>query len=324
MKKIFVTAPDKVELADVPGPSGVGPDEVAGPTLASVVSAGTELHSYGRDGSEKRKYPCALGYGAVFRAERTGANVKDVRPGDILFTSGPHASEQHTARANAIRVPPGLPPEKAVLTRMMGVSWTTLITARARPPAKVIVTGLGPVGHLAAQMVRASAFDVLAVDPDPVRRRFAEEKGLNVAARIPLDDPHWAGQVHLVVECSGHESAVLDACSVVRKRGEVVLVGVPWVRRTDLYAHEILYKVFYNFVDIRSGWEWELPSQSQDFSPCTRHDVFAAGMNWLASGRVNVDGIYHLFDPPDAQAVYADLQRGHAEYVVYVYDWTHT
>ncbi len=41
---------------------------------------------------------------------------------------------------------------------------------------------------------------------------------------------------------------------MIRKRGEVVLVGVPWVRRTDIYAHEILCRVFYDFVDMRSGW----------------------------------------------------------------------
>ena len=45
---------------------------------------------------------------------------------------------------------------------------------------------------------------------------------------VPVEDPAYAGEVELVIECSGHEQAAFDGCRIVRKRGEVVLVGAPW------------------------------------------------------------------------------------------------
>jgi len=67
---------------------------------------------------------------------------------------------------------------------------------------------------------------VHAVDPAAARREAAQWWELSrVHEAVPLDDPSLRGQVGLVVECSGHEQATLDACRMVRKRGEVVLVG---------------------------------------------------------------------------------------------------
>src|SRR5207237_1254329 len=121
-----------------------------------------------------------------------------------------------------------------VFARLMGVSMSTLTTTTARPPERVLVTGLGLVGHLAAKIFAACGYQVTACDPSPVRREQAERRGIaRVLAAVPVDDPAFARQVALVVECSGHEQAVLDGLKVVRKRGEVSLVGAPWKRRTD-------------------------------------------------------------------------------------------
>jgi threonine dehydrogenase-like Zn-dependent dehydrogenase len=85
-----------------------------------------------------------------------------------------------------------------------------------------------------------------------------------VLPAAPLTDA-IRGKVALVVECSGHEQAVLDACNIVRPQGEVVLVGVPWVPKTSLLAHDILRAVFFNYVILRSGWEWSLPLHERNF-----------------------------------------------------------
>ena len=323
MKKVLITGVEKAELLEVETPAApLASDEVEGRTLFSAISAGTELHSYGRDGAEKRKYPCEIGYAAVFEVDAVGAEVAGLKAGDVAFTSGRHASRQRVKASGAALVPAGLAAEKAVLTRLMGISWSTLITTRARPPARATVTGLGPVGHLAAQIFAASGYEVLAVDPNPQRREWASAKGLrNVLAAMPVDDPAWRGQLDLVVECSGHEAAVLDACKMVRKRGEVVLVGVPWARRTEIYAHEILYRVFYDFVDLRSGWEWEVPNLPTDFQMGSRMEIFAAGMRWIADGRIDVDGLCAAVPPGEAQRAFQDLARGRSGSLVTLFDW---
>ncbi len=126
--------------------------------------------------------------------------------------------------------------------RLMGVSWTTLVTTTARPPDPVVVTGLGPVGNLAAQIFQAAGYAVTAVDPVASRRTLAKQVGLtDVQETVP------AIEVALAVECSGHEQAVLDCCQHVRKRGEVVLVGVPWRKRSELSAFDLLHAVFHRY-----------------------------------------------------------------------------
>jgi NADPH:quinone reductase-like Zn-dependent oxidoreductase len=224
----------------------LAPDEVAGRTLATLISAGTELAG----GYLGQRFPSRPGYAAVFRVESVGQEITDVKPGDLAYCMGKHQSYQRVTRERLLPVPAGLipaelMPERAVFARLMGVSMSTLTTTRARPPAKVLVTGLGLVGHLAAKVFERCGYEVTACDPSPVRREFAVRGGIErVLPAVPVDDPEYARQVALVVECSGHEQAVLDGLKVARKRGEVALVGAPWVRRTDLTAHDLLHQIF--------------------------------------------------------------------------------
>ena len=317
--RVEFTAKEQAELTvhdveDVP----LAPDEVVGPTVVSLISAGTELATY----SLQDKFPRQPGYAAIMRVEAVGEDVADLRPGDLAFTPGRHASYQRARRPDALPVPRGLPPEVAVFTRMMGVSMSTLTTTTARPPAKVIVTGLGPVGHMAAQVFAGCGYEVTAVDPIEARRRMAGDKGIgHVLPAVPVEDDEYVGQVALVVECSGHEQAVLDACRVVQRRGEVVLVGLPWQRKTDLSAHDILHAVFHRYVVLRSGWEWELPHYPADFRTNSIRGNWAAGMEWLSQGRVRVDGLYDRAAPRDAQQVYQDLLQRRRATLVTLFDW---
>jgi threonine dehydrogenase-like Zn-dependent dehydrogenase len=186
-----------------------------------------------------------------------------------------------------------------------------------------LITGAGPVGFLAAQMFALSGYDVLVAEPDAVRRRQVEQSGIRSAfAKTPFEDASIAGTVALVVECSGHEEAVLDACRVVRRRGEVVLVGVPWRRQTDAFAHELLSLVFHKYVVLRSGWEWELPHHAADFSPHSIHTGFDTALRWLADRRIRTDGLITQADPRDAQRTYQDLLHRRADGLFTVFDWT--
>jgi threonine dehydrogenase-like Zn-dependent dehydrogenase len=204
----------------------------------------------------------------------------------------------------------------------MSVTMTTLMTTAARPPELVLVTGLGLVGHLAAKNFARCGYTVYGCDPSESRRAFAQETGIaNVLAAAPVEDPAFAGKVALVLECSGHEQAFLDACNIIRKRGEVVQVASPWRQQTDLPAHAIQRAVFFNYVVIRSGWEWELPHHAADFRPYSIYGNLTTALHWLADGSVRVDGLYAMAEPADAQQVYQKLQHGQSERLAVVLDW---
>lgn len=242
-----------------------------------------------------------------------------------MFCMGNHRSRQCTSAARAVKVPDGLPAETAVAVRLMGVPMTTLRTTTARPGDLVMVTGLGPVGHLASLVFKASGYRVVGVDPDERRRRAARRSGLDrVIEAVRENDPELKGHVALQLECSGNEAAAADGCHVVKKRGEIVQIGTPWVKKTDRSAYEIMHAVFHNYVVIRSGWEWELPVTPEDFRPGSILQNFETAMEWLYTGRVKVDGLFSVSDPERAQEVYQNLMHRRGDELSTVFRWKGT
>lgn len=288
--------------------------EIRGRTLTTLVSQGTEI-----GWAQGDKFPIRPGYAAVFQVEEIGPGVKGVELGEHRFCMGYHRSTQLHSAADTLPVPKGMPAEHAVLARLMGVSMTTLMTTSARPGDRVIISGAGPVGFLAAHLFRIGGYRVTVVDPDAPRRAQMATTGItDCYERIPLTDTAFLGQVALVVDCSGHEAAVLDACNIVRKNGEVVLVGVPWRKLSDVTAHELLRSVFFNFVNLRSGWEWQIPIHARGFvweellqgynnAPHSTFTGFQHALRWLDEGKIPLKGLIHLAVPSCPETLYTDI-----------------
>ncbi|MFH0930995.1 MAG: zinc-binding alcohol dehydrogenase [Candidatus Zixiibacteriota bacterium] len=293
---------------------------IRGKTLATLISPGTELACY-QGLLEGSVFPINPGYATVFVVKETGSEVQDIKQGDIVFCEGAHQSFQRTIREHVVPVPPGLSPFVAVFVRLMGVSMSTMVTTTARPPAPILISGLGPVGYLAAQIFTRCGYTVTACEPDIVRQKFAASAGINVVASIP-DEWKNGGIFDLVVECSGYEGAAIEGCKVVRKRGEVVLVGVPWKRRTDIFAHELLNIIFHRYAVVRSGWEWELPRTRTEFRNGNIFENYESAMKWLAEGSVRVEGIYEKMSPACCQEAYQGLLHKTNEKLTVVFDWT--
>jgi threonine dehydrogenase-like Zn-dependent dehydrogenase len=326
-KLIFPEA-RKAELeTHMPDLKPMGFTEVAGRTLYSLISAGTEINQYlgvcYQMGLPWGTFPINPGYAAVFQIEAVGGDVSDLRAGDLAFCMGPHSSYQRLPREAVIPVPAGLNPEIAPFARLMNITMSTLTTTTARPPAKVLVTGLGPVGFMGALIFARCGYEVIACDPIESRCQRLREAGIKeVYSQVPVDDPAIKGQIDLVLECSAHEQAVLDGLSVIGRGCEVVLVGVPMPRKTEMYAQEIIYKVFRNFGVLRSGTEWEVPNYPADYRKNSIFGNQAAALKWLREGSIKVDGLYSKVSPKDAQKIYENLVERRYGQVGIVLDWT--
>jgi threonine dehydrogenase-like Zn-dependent dehydrogenase len=315
---ISFTARETAQLVELSDEAPLAADEVAGSTLYTLISPGTELAgSY-----LGQRFPARPGYAAVFCVDKVGEHVEGVEIGDRLFCMGNHQSRQRIRASETVRVPGELTSVLAPFCRLMGVTMTTLQTTLARPPAHVLVTGLGPVGHLCAQVFAAYGYDVIAVDPLQERRQWAERAGIaRVEAAVPLDDARIARKIDLHIECSGHELAALDGCKIVKKKGEVALVGAPWSPRADVQGHEFLREIFFNYVILRSGWEWELPHREQDFRQGSIFANFAAALRLLNERRVVVDDLYEILEPSACQSVYQDLLNRRSAALFQLFDW---
>ena len=304
------------------------PNQVRGRTIATLVSPGTELAWAAGD-----DFPVKPGYSAVFEVQERGAGLTGVSIGERLFCMGSHRSFQQVDVAHTVAIPSAMKPEIALLARLMGVSMTTLMTTKARPGDAVVICGAGPVGYLAAHMFLLAGYEVCVVEPDAKRRAQAQDSGIrSVFAEFPFDRPEWAGHVALVVDCSGHEQAVLDGCRIVRQNGEVVLVGVPWRRQTELSAHELLNAVFTGFVELRSGWEWAFPLVSRSFkweellegynnSSQSIMAGFRKAMKWLAEDRIPLEGMVRIETPDIPEKVYRALLERSVNEPFVVFDW---
>ncbi|MFM0505619.1 zinc-binding dehydrogenase [Paraburkholderia caffeinilytica] len=304
------------------------PNQVRGRTIATLISPGTELAwATGDD------FPIKPGYSAVFEVQERGADVTNVSIGDRLFCMGGHRSYQQVDIDHTVAIPSGVKPEIALLARLIGVSMTTLMTTKARPGDAVVICGAGPVGYLAAHIFRLGGYEVSVVEPDAKRRAQAQDSGLqSVFAAFPFERSELAGQVALVVDCSGHEQAVLDGCRIVRQNGEVVLVGVPWRRQTELSAHDLLNAIFNGFVELRSGWEWTFPLVSRNFKweallegyNNSSHSImggFRKAMKWLAEDRIPLEGMVRVESPDSPGKIYRALLERIVNEPFVVFDW---
>ena len=315
---VIFTAEQMAELQIVDRDSKpLAADEVEGKTLNSLISAGTELNLYlgiyHKEGGSWGRFPLTPGYAAIFEVEKVGSDVKDVQVGDVMFSLGFHRSWQREPRNKCYPVPKGLLPEKALFARIMNITMSALTMTAARPPAQVMITGLGAVGLIGGLVFQRAGYDVFACDPVQARIDMARQLGLkHVFTKIPREDAAYARRAALALECSAFEQAALDCCAMVKKGGEVIQVGVPMVKHCDLTAQDLMLRIFRNNVTYRGGSEWQS-------AVCPEQMVRA--LEWLAEGSIRVDGLYEIRKPVDPQSTYQEILHKKTAKPCVVFDW---
>lgn len=124
-------------------------------------------------------------------------------------------------------VPDSMTDDEAALIEPLSVGVWSCRRAGVSPSDRVLVTGAGPIGLIAAQVARAyGAADVLVTDVNTDRLALAESMGfgtLDVANRSLADRGY---QADVLVECSGQARATWDAVSTLAPAARVVLVGM--------------------------------------------------------------------------------------------------
>lgn len=142
-------------------------------------------------------------------------------------------------------LPAGLTPAEASLAEPLSCCIHGVDVLSPRLGDHAVVLGLGAIGLMIVQLLRARGVSrILGVDPDAARRRRAEALLEEVLAPSDLD-PASAGPREVVVEASGAPRALEQALSLVDDGGSVLQFGVmdPSVRVPlspyDLFRREI-------------------------------------------------------------------------------------
>ena len=259
--------------------------------------------------------PMAMGYCNVGRVLEVGAGVSGFQPGDRVVSNGHHA-EVVVAPANlCARVDEAVGDEEAAFTVLGAVALQGLRLAEPTLGETFVVVGLGLVGLLAVQMLRANGCRVLGVDSDPGRLVLARDFGADTAT--PAEAPAVALALSrgrgvdgvLLTLSSDSDRPVSDAAQMCRQRGRVVLVGVTGLslNRADFYEKEIRFQVSCSYGPGRYDPQYEEHGQDYPlgFVRWTEQRNFEAVLDMMAAGRLRTERLVsHRFAVEDAARAY--------------------
>jgi len=338
------------EIVDVPAP-GVARGQVMVATRRTLISAGTErmLIDFGRAGwiekarqqPEKVKQvldkirtdglmstveavfnkldePMPLGYCNAGVVLAVGAGVTGFKPGDRVISNGPHAEVVCVPRNLCAKIPNTVSDEEAAFTVLASIALQGVRLSQPTLGERFIVFGLGLVGLLTAQFLRASGCPILAVDVSQERLKLAESFGAETVDLRKGTDPvaaalAWTGgqgvDGAIIAASAKGDDIVHQAAESCRKRGRIILVGVVDLdlRRNDFYTKEITFQVSCSYGPGRYDEKYEQDGQDYPlgFVRWTEQRNFEAVLEAMRSGQLRVrELITHRIPLEDAAAAY--------------------
>src|SRR3954471_21889353 len=259
MRVSVLRAAGDLAVEDRPDPEP-GPHEVL-VRVRSVGVCGSDVHyfEHGRIGSHVVESPLVLGHEASGEVVGLGSAVRrlavgqrvSIEPGVPDFSCGQCLAGRYNlcedmrffatppidgAFAELVTiheqfahpVPDTLSDDAAALLEPLSVGLWACRRGGVGAGSRVLVTGAGPVGLMAAQAAAAlGAASVMVTDVNAHRLAMAEELGATRVVDVSSARVSETGlQADVLLECSGHPAATTDAINVVAPAGHVVLVGM--------------------------------------------------------------------------------------------------
>ena len=182
--------------------------------------------------------PLALGYSCAGQVIGVGLGVNNVRVGDLVACAGQgqasHAEVVCVPRRLCVPIPTGIGTERAAFATVGAIALQSLRIADLRLGDNVVVLGLGLVGLLVAQLLRASGCRVFGVDIDSGRLALAQECGwaetcpadaVNLHERVLSWSRGAGADIVIVTAATEDASPVKTAGELCRHKGRVVVVG---------------------------------------------------------------------------------------------------
>lgn len=334
-------------LAEVPEPAAaVGSVRIV--SRRSLISAGTErmLVEFGRSGwlDRVRQHPERVrqvldkvrtdGVVATISAVRSKldqtiplgyCNVGEVAaaaaglsPGDRVVSNGPHAEVVVVPANLCARVPANVSDDAAAFTVVGAIALQGLRLAAPTLGESFVVTGLGLIGLITVQLLRANGCRVLGIDPDPRRTALARRFGASTVELARGEDPLAAASAFsqgrgvdavLITANTNSDEPVSQAAHMCRQRGRIVLVGVAGLRlnRADFYEKELTFQVSCSYGPGRYDPDYEEGGRDYPFGYVrwTEQRNFEAVLALMAAGQLQMDPlIEHRFALAEAARAY--------------------
>lgn len=347
----------RTTLADVPEPA-TAPGYVRILTRHSLISAGTErmLVEFGRAGWLQRARQQPERVHQVLQKIRTdgvAATVEAVRskldqalplgycnvglvdagqgrtgfaPGERVVSNGPHAEVVSVPVHLCARIPESVSDDAAAFTVIGAIGLQGVRLSAPTLGESFAVTGLGLIGLITVQVLRANGCRVLGIDPDPSRTALARRFGAVTVELADGEDPLNAAAEFtggrgldgvLITAATQSDTPVAQAAQMCRKRGRIVLVGVAGLKlnRADFYEKELSFQVSCSYGPGRYDPQYEQAGHDYPigFVRWTEQRNFEAMLELMAAQKLDLAPlISHRFELSDAAHAY-DLVATRAE-----------
>ena len=302
-KQIVFTAPHVAELLDV---ECLPPkeNEVTVELSYSAISAGTEKANFIgarnntaiAEGTEP-VFPRTVGYSAAGVVTETGAAVKSVHVGDrVVVFWGKHKKNITVSEHNVIRIPDEVPTAEAALSLIATFPLAAIRKTKLEIGESAMVMGLGILGILAVQELRATA------------EGFADE-----VKRLT------GGGVNVCIEVTGIGAGLIEALDCMKRFGRVALLGCT---RSSRFEIDYYGKVHGPGISLIGAHTAARPETESSPGLWTDRDDLQAVLNLVKGKRLNLkDMICEMHSPREAQTVYDRLVNERNFPIGVLFDW---
>jgi predicted dehydrogenase len=348
----------EIEIAEIPCPQ-VRAGCLLVKTHASLVSSGTErmllefgqanwlekirkqpdkvrqvLNKIKTDGllptldavKSKLDTPLPIGYSNVGEVIGVGENVRGFKVGDRVLSNGYHAEVVCVPKNLCVRVPENISAEVASFGVLGSIALEGIRLAKPELGETVAVFGLGVIGLLLVQLLRAQGCRVIGIDFDAQKLELAKQFGAEVVDLAKKEDPIIKAKQFsresgidavLIAAANSSNDIVHQAAQMSRKRGRIVLVGVVGLElsRADFYEKELTFQVSCSYGPGRYDKFYEEGGHDYPvgYVRWTEQRNFEAVLDLMADGRIDPTPlISHRFELDLAKEAYS-LLTGNAE-----------
>ena len=266
----------------------------------------------------KLNEPIALGYSSMGEIIYCGKDVKNYKIGDRVISNGPHAEVVSIPYNLCALVPKEVSDEEASFTVISSIGLQALRLSEPTLGETFLVIGLGLIGLITCQLLKANGCKVIGVDVDPNKRKIAELLGIKfyhntseeVLVNWCMNETSGIGVDGVIISASTKSNAPIElAAKVSRKKGRIVLLGVTGLnlRRDLFYKKELTFKVSCSYGPGRYENLYEEKGLDYPFAYVrwTEQRNFQSILELLKSKKLNVnDLITHTYDIKDASQAY--------------------
>lgn len=269
----------------------------------------------------KLEQPIPLGYCNVGKVIEIGEGVTDFNIGDRVASNGPHAEFVCVPTNLACQIPDNVTNEEACFTVIGSIGLQGIRLLNPTFGETIVVSGLGLIGLLTAELLFANGCRVIGFDFDEAKVNLAKEKGIEAITLDAGKDPvklvenltNGVGADGVLITASTKDSSLVSqAARMSRKRGRIVLVGVTGLElnRSEFYEKELSFQVSCSYGPGRYDENYETKGRDYPlaFVRWTEKRNFGAILQAIARGQLKVKPlISEIVELDDYLTIYENI-----------------